>query len=107
MFPHDKRRKSACKECERLKHGQMRQRIIETLGSQCARCGEDDPLVLQIDHVNDDGAEERKRFGHRGSGRRYMQHLLAEVLSGSDRYAILCANCNMRKEQLRRREIEE
>ena len=72
----------------------MRAEVIRVLGGHCVRCGFDDPRALHIDHVNDDGAADRERFGGRTSPLvvRYQQTVIAEAASG--RYQLLCANCN-------------
>jgi len=38
----------------------MRDEAIRILGGKCSRCGFDDFRALQIDHINGDGAEERR-----------------------------------------------
>lgn len=63
--------------------------LIGMLGDKCARCGISDQRVLQIDHVNGDGAAERKS-GVRGT-RRLLAHIRKRGTSG---YQMLCANCN-------------
>ena len=62
--------------------------VHKQLGDKCQQCGEKDPRVLQIDHVNSDGAKERKL------GR---LELYKKVEDTPHRYQLLCANCNWRK----------
>jgi len=67
--------------------------IHKLLGGKCKKCGEKDPRVLQIDHVNSDGNIER-RFGEtRGQ-------LYKKVVDNPKRYQLLCANCNWRKRDI-------
>ena len=70
---------------------QARQRLVdeahEHLGGECSRCGIDDPRVLQVDHVNDDGAVERRSMRRDDIWKR----VLADT---SGRYQLLCANCH-------------
>lgn len=48
-----------------------------------------DRRCLQIDHVNDDGSEERKIEGY------YTDKVYLSVLDDEEgRYQLLCANCN-------------
>ena len=61
--------------------------VIIKLGGKCKRCGYDDIRALHIDHVNGDGKKER---GIRKSiNRRFVNNLI-----DSNRYQLLCANCN-------------
>lgn len=62
--------------------------ILMLLGRVCSKCGFSDPRALQVDHVNGDGATERKvTWG--GTHR-----LLREIKQNPSRYQLLCANCN-------------
>lgn len=74
-------------------------RILAAYGARCARCGETDPAVLVVDHVNDDGA------AHRGRGKRKLVffEVYADVIRRGfpPDFQILCANCNVRKERAR------
>ncbi len=90
------------KRIERLKnwrqshqgtHAKIRKEVLDFLGNKCVRCGIDDFRVLQIDHINGNGYQERKQFG-RSSGAstvRYYRHILDVNGEG---YQLLCANCN-------------
>jgi hypothetical protein len=52
-----------------------------------------DPRSFQIDHVYDDGWKDKSlRTGLRKKPN--WTRILAEVEAGSDRYQLLCANCN-------------
>ena len=69
--------------------------------------------ALQIDHVNNDGAEERRKYGI-GVGpkggqlpipRTNAAAIYALALADTEgRYQLLCANCNVTKEHERRQE---
>ena len=69
-----------------------RTELINQLGSCCNHCGEDDPIVLDFDHINDDGAEDRKKGGS----------ILTKIDREPHRFQLLCKNCNWRKEYQRR-----
>lgn len=60
---------------------------------RCKRCGIEDIDVLTIDHVYDDGADDRKQ--HKST----IQLQYAIINGGKDRrrYQVLCANCNLKK----------
>ena len=64
-------------------------------GYKCRCCGEDERLFLSIDHVDNNGAEERKSGLYRGSGTAFYQWLRkSEFPSG---YQVLCMNCQVGK----------
>jgi len=64
----------------------------------CRCCGQGDIDVLTIDHINDDGAKHRQE--HPSSGRIYNWLVSQEYPPG---FQVLCMNCNVKKEVLRRR----
>lgn len=63
------------------------------LGGKCSRCSFSDWRALHVDHVNNDGHLERSDNSSNG-----VSALLAKVReslkSGTNRYQLLCANCN-------------
>jgi hypothetical protein len=75
----------------------------------CKWCGQADVDVLQIDHINDDGAWHRGKWDKfmRGpmGGTRWYGWLRKHDYPGG--LQILCANCNMKKESLRRRTLRD
>jgi hypothetical protein len=96
-YPHPKRRdglSSWCVDCGREtvaeSYLKQRQQVIDHLGSHCVECGYcADDRALQIDHVNSDGAEQRRTGAGRG---RALLH--AVLTDEAGRYQLLCANCN-------------
>ncbi len=84
---------------------EKRDKVIDLLGAKCANSncrylnedgtlGCKNRLALQIDHVYDDGCLDRRTLKQSVA---YWTRVLRDVLSGSDRYQILCANCNWLK----------
>lgn len=69
---------------------------------KCVLCGFDDIRALALDHINDDGAKHRisEKTGKRRSGRAIYGEL--KKRGYPEGYQILCANCNMVKEIMRR-----
>ena len=63
----------------------------------CRWCGQGDVDVLCIDHINDDGAHHRKNIG--------TDTLTAWIIKNDypPGFQVLCANCNLKKEVMRRR----
>lgn len=74
------------------RYQQLRLELLTRLGNRCVACGYDeDRRVLQIDHRDGDGAQERRQF----RGLRYLEHLLRNLDTG--RYQLLCPTCNQIK----------
>lgn len=61
---------------------------------KCARCGEDNPVLLCIDHIEGEGRKERRENGIKG-GSQFYQWLWNNNLP--DGYQVLCWNCNALK----------
>jgi len=68
-----------------------RQELMEIIGYKCIRCGIDDGRVLQFDHINGGGNEERIRFRSSNAMVRYYIRHPEEAI---DKLQVLCANCN-------------
>lgn len=69
-----------------------RLKVLAMLGGKCCRCGEDDPRVLQINHLKGGGTQERKRAGLSGFS------IIRDILMGRrglDDLDLRCANCNI------------
>lgn len=67
---------------------------------KCACCGENHIEFLTIDHINGDGAEQRKRLS--GDSQKFSGFLFYEWLIINNfpkGYQVLCMNCNMAKGQ--------
>ena len=63
-------------------------------GNTCACCSENDPLTLQIDHINNDGA------AHRGEKEHLKGAYLCQWLVDNNfppGFQLLCRNCNFGK----------
>lgn len=58
----------------------------------CACCGIADLVFLTLDHVNDDGASDRRELGARGSGHNFYRWLQKNGYPRKMR--VLCWNCN-------------
>ena len=69
----------------------LRKQVEDLLGSLCCRCGFADRRALQIDHINGDGAEQRRKKCAQGSSR--LNQLLQDPQL-KENYQLLCANCN-------------
>ena len=71
----------------------QRQSLIKILGGfKCKKCGYDDNiLALQIDHIQNTGHLDKKRFGRRDELFRYY---ISHPLEAIEVLQVLCANCN-------------
>lgn len=76
-------------------------KVYEYYGNCCNVCGEKDPLVLQIDHVKDNGKDHIDSKGRRITGNQLYSQIIKNDYPDGE-YQLLCANCNARKEWLRR-----
>ncbi len=76
----------------------LRLTVLAAYGDKCACCGETEEAFLAIDHVNDDGAEERRRLGiGRANPDPMTFYRYVRDEGFPDRYQILCHNCNSAK----------
>ncbi len=77
------------------RHKLDRLEMIEAYGGTCVCCGETRPEFLSIDHIFNDGAEERASDTKWRAGR--IQYVLRDLGYPRDRYQLLCFNCNIAK----------
>jgi hypothetical protein len=70
---------------------ELRAELITAYGGACSCCDERTPQFLQLDHINNDGAAERRRENANGVG--FFARLKRRGWP-KDRYRLLCANCN-------------
>jgi hypothetical protein len=75
----------------KLRRQRIRAEVLAAYGTVCACCGEDKQEFLTIDHVNGDGAAERRRIGKEGSA---FYKWLKQQGFPPGRYRTLCYNCN-------------
>lgn len=69
-------------------------------GILCCLCGETCLDCLTIDHINNDGNRHRKEINRIGSS--FYKWLIDNNFPSG--YQVLCANCNLKKEIVRKRE---
>jgi hypothetical protein len=64
-------------------------------GYKCNCCGESEPMFLSIDHIDNNGAEERRSGLYAGSGIGFYMWLRKSGFPSG--YQVLCMNCNTGK----------
>jgi hypothetical protein len=67
----------------------LREVILRHYGKKCAKCGIEDVDVLDIDHIHNNGKEEREKLS--------KIEMLERVLVHPEDYQLLCRNCNWKK----------
>ena len=73
-----------------------RERMFKMYGGRCYKCGFDDKRALTLDHVKNNGSEERRALGQSKILRRAIATYLPKE------YQVLCMNCQW----IKRREYE-
>ena len=89
---HDQRMRPSRNAWMAGEYWELRLLTLGKLGGKCLRCGNNDYRVLQIDHVNGDGNEERREKRGGGMQRTIMREIIAGNKNG--KYQLLCSNCN-------------
>ena len=77
----------------RNRRDMLRCEMIKAYGGACACCGETEPLFLELDHVRNNGAEDRIV---NGGGAKLLGRLMKAHWPKED-YQLLCSNCNQGK----------
>jgi len=70
---------------------EYRNAIMDRLGHKCIRCGFEDPRALQIDHIDGGGRQHRLAVGY--GNRSYYKSILEDP-NLTEKFQVLCANCN-------------
>ena len=77
----------AVREQERSDNDRLLEKVLDQYGRKCGRCGFDSDIrILQLDHINGGGNQERRKIGTRGIRRK--------ALENPEQYQLLCPNCN-------------
>lgn len=85
----------------RMAEWRQRKRLeyIAELGGKCVHCSEDNPIVLDFDHIHNDGAAHRRELKSGTIIRYFSKHGV-----DSEQFQLLCKNCNWIKEYKRRKD---
>jgi hypothetical protein len=76
----------------------LKEETIKEYGGKCFCCGESSIIFLTIDHIHNNGSEERKRLKLRGAGIWFYEWLKKKNWPKED-YQIACFNCNIGRYQ--------
>lgn len=66
-------------------------------GAVCACCGEKELAFLTLDHINNDGAEQRRKIAGRANAAGIWTYAWLAKRGFPDGYQVLCMNCNFGK----------
>ncbi len=88
-------RKEIIREQQRIYDPEIKKKIIEAYGGKCTCCGESALEFLTIDHINNDGAADRKQNNKKSGGKLYRW--LIKNNFPKENYQLLCYNCNCAK----------
>lgn len=71
--------------------------IVSRYGGKCACCGEKEPAFLLVDHINENGSEDREMFDgkKKRGGDVFYRRVIA--LEYPDHLQLLCYNCHAAK----------
>lgn len=77
----------------------LKARIMDSYGGECACCGERQIEFLSIDHADGSGADHRESLGDRrqASGKKTYEWLRDNDFPQDGRFQVLCTNCNAGK----------
>lgn len=73
----------------------IRFEVLQKYGGVCKCCGESNLLFLTIDHINKDGARERRELYGSSSGQSFPWFLKLKREKIRKDLQVLCYNCNM------------
>lgn len=95
--PNYKRKRPRTKSENALRreyHKLRRLELIELYGGKCACCGETIQEFLTLDHIQGNGATERKQLSTRAIYTKAMKMLDENEEEARKTYRLLCWNCN-------------
>jgi hypothetical protein len=79
---------------KKLYHKAVKAAVFTAYGKVCQCCGETEELFLDIDHMDNDGAEHRKKY-NLNCGTQFYMWLIKNKFPAN--FQTLCCNCNRGK----------
>lgn len=96
-----KERRKRQKEYERKRGAKNRRQLIGILGGpKCGLCPEIRYKELEIDHVFNDGNEDRKRFATKGHNNGFFEYYIKHPEQARKRLRVLCKMCHEEKHRI-------
>lgn len=89
LYRTDKDYREKMKAYSRNHNLNLKLSALDILGGVCKECGFDDHRALQIDHINGDGAKDKKIVKSN-----YYWSVIESTRKKEKKYQVLCANCN-------------
>lgn len=74
------------------RYAESRSLVHEHYGGKCSCCNESEPLFLEIDHINNNGSEHRRKIG-----KNLYPWIVRNGYPGD--LQLLCSNCNQGKKR--------
>ena len=90
-------------------HRNLKKEVLEHYGgTKCANqeCNETEIRKLQVDHINNDGAEHRRRLTGENSFYHFYRWLKKNGFPNDPPLQVLCRKCNQEKETKHMKELE-
>lgn len=94
--PRISERLKTCSQCAQRSKDVLRDlklKVIAGYGGKCKCCGTTEFEFLSLDHVNNDGASDRRQLGKKGNSGSLYRLVIAERFP--KRFQLLCYNCNL------------
>lgn len=91
----NKKNRESVREYSRTRQRLLRREVLKHYGGECVWCGEDFCPCLEIDHINNDGAEHRREVIRGQGSTSFMTWLYRNNYPAG--FQILCANCHRMK----------
>jgi hypothetical protein len=83
--------RNVCRGCqEEVGYIQLKVEVFSAYGKRCACCGETNPLLLQLDHVNNDGKKHRHLIW-------FQLYRRIKQAGFPNDFQLLCGSCNWAK----------
>lgn len=91
--------RGVCMDCHNSKtnekRAEMKKMVFDHYGWKCRCCGEENPVFLTMDHINNDGYKDKMVGGRKLTGKDLYLKIIREGLPS--RFQTLCQNCNFGK----------